>query len=61
MTTKESIRSRIRLTRTGKMMRRPMGVGHFKAKKTGKQNRMKRGVVMLKGADKKIFKNYLSL
>jgi ribosomal protein L35 len=57
--TKKSISNRIKITGTGKLMRRPMGQGHFKAKKTGKQNRSKRGMVQLSGVDVKQFKKYL--
>ena len=56
---KKSISSRIRITGTGKLMRRPMGQGHFKAKNTGKRNRMKRKDVALHAVDVKQFRKYL--
>ncbi len=57
--TKNSISSRIKITKSGKLFRRPMGQSHFKAKKTGKQNRLKRGVLELGGAEARIMKKYL--
>lgn len=39
---KKSISKRIRVTRTGKLIRRPMGVDHFRARQTSKSIRSKR-------------------
>jgi len=41
---KDSIRDRIKVTGSGKLLRRPMGIGHSKAKKSGtvKQKKRKR-------------------
>ncbi len=34
--TKDSISDRIKVTSTGKLLRRTMGLGHFRSKKNGK-------------------------
>lgn len=39
---KKSISSRFKVTKTGKVLRRQMGVSHFKAKGGGKRTRQKR-------------------
>ena len=39
---KKSVTKRIRITRTGKIMRRRMGGDHFHARKSKNQNRRKR-------------------
>jgi ribosomal protein L35 len=57
--TKKSVASRIRVTKNGKLMRRSMGQGHFKAKKTGKQTRQKRLTTRIAGVDVRTFKRYL--
>jgi ribosomal protein L35 len=43
MSLAKSVRKRIRITKNGKVVRRPMGVNHFKTRKTGRaiQNRRK--------------------
>lgn len=47
MTVKNSISDRIKITKTGKILRRPMGLNHFRAKKSGKQIRAKRKYKLL--------------
>lgn len=44
---RKSVSKRIRLTKTGKMLRRPMGTDHFRTRKTTKNNRQKRGTYYL--------------
>ena len=56
---KDSIATRIKVTKTGKLLRRPMGQGHFKAKNTGKQNRQKRLMMRINPVDVKVFRKYL--
>ena len=56
---KNSVSDRIRITKTGKILRRPMGVNHFRAKKTGKQRMGKRGTRSLVASDVRIFRKYL--
>ena len=42
MKTKKSVSKRIRVTKTGKIVRRSMGVNHFKSRKNGNAIRQKR-------------------
>jgi ribosomal protein L35 len=56
---KKSIRSRFKKTKTGKLIRRKMGVSHFKAKKTGSQKRNKRKNSEVKKVDRKIIRKYI--
>lgn len=53
----KSVAKRIKLTRGGKMKRRPMGVNHFRSRKNAKSVRNKRGDVFLNYPKKKIL-NY---
>ncbi len=39
---RKSVTKRLRVTKTGKVMRRRMAQDHFRAKRTGKQTRNKR-------------------
>jgi len=55
---KHSIRNRIKITKTGKILRRHMGIGHNKSKKCGRQNQAKRKTLMVNSADLKMFKKY---
>ncbi len=52
--TSKSVSKRIRVTRTGKIMRRPMGVDHFKTKKSNKTSRRSRGTTTLNYPARKI-------
>ncbi len=42
MKTRKSILKRFKITKTGKILRRPIGQNHFRAKKTGKKIRQSR-------------------
>lgn len=55
---RKSIVTRIKITKTGKFVRRKMGLAHFHAKKSNKQLNRKRKPVSVKPADLKTFKNY---
>ncbi len=55
----KSFKKRVRVTKTGKMLRRRMAQDHFRAKRTGKQTRNKRKGLSLGAADKRVFKKYL--
>jgi len=55
---KKSISKRLRLTKTGKVLRRRMAQDHFRAKKSGKQIQRKREVLRLHNTDIKVFKKY---
>lgn len=41
----KSIRKRIRITRTGKLIRRAAGQNHFNAKESRRRQRRKRGLI----------------
>lgn len=49
---KKSVTKRIRITRTGKVIRRRMGVDHFKARKSKRSNRTGRQNATLNAQDK---------
>jgi len=57
MKTRKSIKKRFKITKTGKILRRGTGQDHFRAKKSGKQKRRKKGWVEVpKSEAKKIRK-----
>ncbi len=47
------------MTVNGKLVRRPMGIGHSKAKKSGLVNQQKRKTRSLGGIDPKFLMRYL--
>jgi len=57
---KQSIKSRIRITKTGKILRQPMGIGHSKAKKSRLQKRRKANQRQIHAVDVKTFIKYKS-
>ncbi len=57
---KTSIKTRIKITKRGKLIRRPMGVNHSKANKTGGQVRRKRKNLAVNSVDIRMFRKYLS-
>ncbi|MEK7555104.1 MAG: 50S ribosomal protein L35 [Patescibacteria group bacterium] len=56
---KKSISTRIKITGTGKIIRRPMGIGHSKAKKSGVVNQQKRKSRNLEGVSSKFLTRYI--
>ena len=54
MKTNKSISKRIRITRTGKIVRRPMGVNHFRTRKTQKLLRKKSKTLSLSNSLKSL-------
>jgi large subunit ribosomal protein L35 len=57
MKTQKSILKRFKITKTGKILRRPTGLNHYRAKKPGKKIRESRKWVRLsKSEEKKIKK-----
>lgn len=54
---KKSVTKRFKFTKTGKMIRRPMGVNHFKTRNSNKVNRGKRNTRTLDYPKKSIL-NY---
>lgn len=57
---KKTVSKRIKVTGTGKMLRRKMAVNHFKAKKTGEQLLSKKQVEQVPKDFKKKIKRLLS-
>jgi len=57
MKTRKSFTKRFKITKTGKILRRPTGQNHYQAKKSGKKKRaLKRWVKVSKSEVKKIKK-----
>ena len=54
--TSKTLAKRIRVTKTGKLMRRKMGISHFRAKKSPKSVRSSRGALTVAQADVRTFK-----
>lgn len=53
--TKHSVADRIKVTKTGKLIRRKMGVGHFRAKKSKDAMRRHEETLMVSKPDQKMF------
>ena len=53
MKTRKSILKRFKITKTGKILRRPTGLNHFRAKKSGKRIRKSRKWILLSKAEAK--------
>lgn len=53
--TKDSILDRIKVTKTGKLIRRKMGVGHFRAKKNKDEMRRHEVTSFVSKPDQKMF------
>ncbi len=47
MKTRKSLKKRFKITKKGKVLRRPSGQDHFRAKKSGKQTRRTRKWIQL--------------
>jgi len=54
MSLSKSVSKRIRVTRNGKVVRRPMAVNHFRTRKNGRSVQKKRGTVSLDYPMKKL-------
>jgi ribosomal protein L35 len=50
---KKNFSKRFKITKTGKIMRRQMGLSHFKSKKSPKVIRNKRNLVALSSSDRR--------
>ncbi len=57
--TRKSITKRFKITRNGKVLRRPSGHGHYNAKKTGKQRRQSHRFTELNDSELKKIKRLL--
>jgi len=58
--TRKSITKRFKITKTGKVMRRAIGLNHYLSKNTGKDIRRKRKWVEMSPADSKKIKSLLN-
>jgi len=57
--TRKSILKRFKITKTGKILRRPTGQDHYRAKKSGKKIRQSRKWIPLSKTEAKIIKRFL--
>jgi len=57
--TKTSIQNRIRITGTGKLIRRKMGLGHNRSKRNSRQAHRKSKSLQINAVDVKMFKKYI--
>lgn len=56
MKARQSILKRFKITKTGKVLRRPTGQNHYRAKKTGQQIRKRRKMVPVSKWEAKMIK-----
>ncbi|MEK9154641.1 MAG: 50S ribosomal protein L35 [Patescibacteria group bacterium] len=56
---RKTVSKRIRVTRTGKVLRRAMGLCHFRAKKSSSQIKRKKITRSIDDLSKKLIKKYL--
>jgi len=59
MKTRKSISKRFKITKTGKILRRPTGLDHYRAKKSGKRVRRSRKWVPVSKPEAKKIKKLL--
>jgi len=59
MKTRKSILKRFKITKTGKVLRRPIGLDHYLAKKSGKKIRLSRKWVPVPKAEAKLIKRLM--
>ena len=57
--TRKSITKRFKITKTGKILRRPTGLCHSRAKKSGNKIRQSRKMIRLSKVDEKKIKKLL--
>jgi large subunit ribosomal protein L35 len=57
--TRKSIIKRFKVTKSGKILRRPTGLDHYRAKKSGKKIRQSRKMIQLSKAEEKKIKKLL--
>lgn len=57
--TRKSILKRFKITKTGKILRRKIGINHFLSKKSPKLKRIKKKMVPLSKEEAKKIKEYL--
>jgi large subunit ribosomal protein L35 len=56
---RKSILKRFKITKTGKVLRRPTGLDHYRAKKSGKQKRKSRKWIQLSESEAKKIKKLI--
>ena len=59
MKTRKSITKRFKITKTGKVLRRPTGLDHYRAKKPGKKKRLSRKWIEVSKAEAKKIKKLI--
>ena len=59
--TRKALTKRFKVTRTGKVLRRPVGQDHYLSKQTGKKRRSRRSWVQMQDADAKKIKKLLRI
>ncbi|MBT9133207.1 MAG: 50S ribosomal protein L35 [Firmicutes bacterium] len=59
MKTRKSILKRFKITKTGKILRRPTGLSHYRAKKSGKTVRRGRKLVEVSKPEAKMIKKLI--
>jgi len=57
--TRKSILKRFKITKTGKILRRPTGLNHYRMKKSGKKIRKSRKWISLSKSEAKIIKKLI--
>ena len=60
MKSRKSLLKRFKITKTGKILRRPIGQDHLGSKKSGKKIRQRKGWVVLSKAEAKIIKRLIT-
>ncbi len=60
MKTRKSIAKRFKITKNGKVLRRPAGQDHAKMKKSGNQKRKRRKMVMVSESEAKRIKKIIN-
>ncbi|MBZ1348544.1 MAG: 50S ribosomal protein L35 [Candidatus Nealsonbacteria bacterium] len=56
---RKSITKRFKITKTGKILRRPTGLDHYRAKKSGKRIRQSRKLIKVSTSEAKKIKKLL--
>lgn len=60
MKTRKSVSKRFKITKTGKILRRPTGLDHYRAKKSGEKIRKSRKWIKLSKAEAKKIKKLIN-
>lgn len=57
--TNKAVSKRVKISKKGKIQRRPLGQNHYKAKLTGRKNQTKRKLMGFYKVDEKKIKRYI--